>query len=367
METDASRTKCPFSYLWQGSEQHDKEEPCSTSASQKMDDMKGQCPLGFGGSKGKSKMSMIHCILCTSIMYKASTTNCGHTYCQSCIERFRDCPTCGADIVEVTHNAAVDQAIEDFLQAHAGTIHFWDLEEEDISRIIERAKNAPEKPEFEKAQDTATFYVHAGMRAMSGGNVSNAVHWFDRSKGILEGCMPVESSKKRMEILSSLGSVYGAIGDCHKATGDLEHALKWYQKSIDTLTSATALEGNGVETSDPFHALSITINKVGEMYHRQGDVAQALDMYTRALKVRGDRFEACDDTIPAERRMTMMIDIAISQAKVADAMRICGYDEDARRLNAETVQLVQSVDITQCHSASTHAKYRRLKEHLENI
>jgi len=102
------------------------------------------------------------------------------------------------------------------------------------------------------------------------------------------------------------------------------------------------------------------------MHHRQGDVAKALEMYKRALQVRRDRFETCG-TIPAERRMSMMIDIAISQAKVADAMDICGHDGEARHLNTETYELVKNIDISQCHSASMHAKYARLKEHFENL
>lgn len=370
MGTDAKETKCPFWYLWQDSDQSSNRpppvsdtHPSSQPFEQEQEELMGQCPLGFGSSRPRgSHMGRLHCIVCRSIMYQASTTTCGHTYCTSCIEKFRDCPTCGADVVGVKENAAVDQAIEEFLIAHAGSIQFWDLEGDDLSRIIEKAKNAPEKPALERMQDKATFYVQAGMRAMSGGNVTSAAHWFGQAKEILEGC------HEHRDCLASLGTVYGALGDCHKAMGDTVGAMAWYQKSIDTLTAATVMDDvNGVEASDPFHALSVTLNKVGEMYHRQGDVERALDMYTKALQVRRDRFDTCSaQGIPPERSIAMMIDIATSQAKVADAMSICGRDGDAQKMNAETVQLVESIDISQCRSASTHAKYTRLKEYLQN-
>ena len=374
MGTDGKETKCPFWYLWQDSDQSSNRpppvsdndtNPSSQPVEHETKEILGECPLGFGSSRGRgSHMGRLHCIVCRSIMYQASTTRCGHTYCKNCIEKFQDCPTCGADVVGVKENAAVDQAIEEFLSAHAGSIQFWDLQGDDLSRSIEKAKDAPEKPVFERMQDRATFYVQAGMRAMSGGNGMGAAHWFGRAKEILEEGGDFYA---RQDFLASLGTVYGALGDCHKAMGDTVGAMAWYQKSIDTLTAATAVDVHGVEASDPFHALSVTLNKVGEMYHRQGDVERALDMYTKALKVRRDRFDTCSaQDIPCERSIAMMIDIATSQAKVADAMSICGRDGDAQKMNAETVQLVESIDISQCRSASTHAKYTRLKEYLQN-
>lgn len=369
MPQKSDETTCPFRYLWQ--EPKERKQSSSTgnmsAPSCPAAATTGQCPLGFGTS-GKPKMGLMHCIICKSVMYKASTTNCGHTYCKDCIEKFRDCPTCGADIVTVTDNVAVDQAIEEFLDAHAGVISFWDLEDDAISRIIERSKVAPDKPEYEKIQDTASFYIQAGMRAMSGGNIANALHRCTKARTILEG-YTTDDTKKKMQCLSSLGTVHGAIGDCHKALGDGEKALEWYQKSIETLTVAVDLydESDDEQSNDPFHALSVTMNKVGEMYHRQGDVTRAVEMYKQALRMRQDRFEACShrNPMPVERAAMMMIDIATSQAKVADAMIACGHNADARRMNEEALALIKTIDIQQCRSASIHAKFARLKEYYE--
>lgn len=354
----------------------DVERPCPYLSGRGEQGGSGQqCPLGFGSSGNQQgpKMGMMHCIICKSIMYKASTTNCGHTYCKDCIQKFRDCPACGADIVCVTENMAVDQAIQDFLSAHAGIINFWDLEDANSSMIVERAKAAPEKSELERMHDEASFYVQAGMRAMSGGNVPNALHRFEESRNVIEGYVSSQS-KDTTSCLASLGPVYGALGDCHKALGDPQHALQCYQKSIEVLESAIALHNDSDDTksqeSDPFHALSVTMNKVGEMYHRQGDVLHALEMYKKALQVRQDRFDEHDkNSIPFEQTVSLMLDIATSQAKVADAASTCGHDSEAQQMNLKTLELLQHIEqlMTQCRSASAHARFNRLKEHYASM
>ena len=394
-----SSTKCPFFYLWAGSSesnQNDDAEVATTSntnnnatSSSSCPIMKykeggfqslpsgsqtTKCPLGFGGgSQQGPRMGMLHCIVCKSIMYQASTTNCGHTYCKECAEKFKDCPTCGADITSIERNAEVDDVIEEFLKSHAGSIGFWELEDIGASMIEAAKRKEQEQSEFEAMSEKAQFYVQAGMRAMSGRSLRNAMHKFGEAKRIFEEyvqdcCIDEE----RRACASSLGAVYGALGDCCKLQGLPQESLVWYQKSIDSLQSVigNVQDGGAVQSSDPMHALSITLNKIGETYHRQGDVATALEFYKKSLDVRQKRYEAYQMSATpqhGEILVSMMIDVAISQAKVADAMALCGSTHDAEEMNDTTRDLLTVIEekLPQCHSSTSHEKFKALRAHYD--
>ena len=389
-----SSTKCPFSYLWAGSSQsnpnnsnHDETATASSSCPimkfkeggfQSLTKTSGsaqttKCPLGFGGgSQQGPRMGMLHCIVCKSIMYQASTTNCGHTYCKECIEKFKDCPTCGADITALERNKEVDGVIEEFLKSHAGSVGFWELEDIGAAMIEAAKRKQQEQSEFEAMSDRAQFYVQAGMRAMSGRSLQNAMHKFREAKRIFEEYLQhccINEEKKACA--SSLGAVYGALGDCCKLQGLPHESLAWYQKSIDSLQSAIELQDGVIQSSDPMHALSITLNKIGETYHRQGDIATALEFYKKGLDVRQKRYEAYntmnDTPQHCEILVSMMIDVAISQAKVADAMALCGSTHDAEKMNDTTRKLLTVIEkkLPQCHSSTSHEKFKALRAHYD--
>lgn len=65
------------------------------------------CPLGFGSSSSSGvKLTPFHCLLCKCLLHDCVVAQpCGHKYCSFCIQRFADCPTCGADVVDVVADA----------------------------------------------------------------------------------------------------------------------------------------------------------------------------------------------------------------------------------------------------------------------
>jgi hypothetical protein len=58
------------------------------------------CPMGFGSPAGP-KLSTLHCVLCRALLFEPVDTNCQHKFCRFCVERFSDCPLCGADITSL--------------------------------------------------------------------------------------------------------------------------------------------------------------------------------------------------------------------------------------------------------------------------
>lgn len=384
-------SKCPFSYLWDHktdtqSSPHEASEPTSTSpegntarheqetglnSSKERSAEVGTCPLGFGSGKEGPRMGIFHCIICKSIMYEASKTNCGHTFCKHCIEKCRDCPACGADITEIQPNTEIQEAIEEFVEAHAGDVSFWELEDVGFVGGKEKTKTA-----LERVQDRAYFHLQAGMRAMSGGNIPNARHQFTESKRVFEEYVRGDSAE-RAAVLPQLGAVYGCLGDCERNIGHVEEAKEYYTKSIDAVQeslrySSSEEQTSGSAANETLHALGVSLNKVGELHHIQGELEEALSYYQRALAVRLERLDAylkqSEESQP-EIEVSLMLDVATSQAKVADAMQACGKVEDAAALDADTRALLQDIQgkLHQCHAASSHAKFKALSAHFSSL
>lgn len=381
-------SKCPFSYLWdhtkdtQGSPHDEAEATCRPSdanivtneeaqASKEQSAELGTCPLGFGSGKEGPRMGIFHCIICKSIMYEASKTNCGHTFCKHCIEKFRDCPACGADITDIQPNTEIQEGIEEFLEAHAGDVSFWELEDVGFVGGKEKTKTA-----LEAVQDRAYFHLQAGMRAMSGGNIPNAMHRFTESKRIFEEYLRDESAERTV-VLPQLGAVYGCLGDCERNIGDSDNAKEYYTKSIDAVEeslrhNSSEEHNNGAARNETLHALSISLNKVGELHHIQGELEEALSYYQRALDVRWERLDThlkqSEEKQP-EIDVSLMLDIATSQAKVADAMQACGKVDDATALETDTRALLADIQgkLHECHAAASHAKFKALDAHFSSL
>ena len=56
-----------------------------------------QCPMGFSASDGP-RMTQFHCVICKSLLYDCVQLSCSCKYCRHCVQNFKDCPLCGADI-----------------------------------------------------------------------------------------------------------------------------------------------------------------------------------------------------------------------------------------------------------------------------
>eukprot|EP00889_Picochlorum_renovo_P008004 jgi/Picre1/35034/NNA_002499.t1 len=271
-------------------------------------------------------------------MFEASITNCGHTFCKHCIEKCRDCPACGADITDIQPNNEIQEAIDEFVTAHAGDVSFWELEDVGFVGV----KEMTNKTALERVQDRAYFHLQAGMRAMSGGNIPNARHQFMESKRVFEEYVRGDSAE-RTAVLPQLGAVYGCLGDCERKSGHVEEAKEYYTKSIDAVQESLR-------------------------YRRAAGSALILSASIRCRRESLDTYLKQSEEIQPEIEVSLMLDVATSQAKVADAMQACGNAEDAAALDAETRGLLQDIQgkLHQCHAASSHAKFKALSAHFSS-
>lgn len=375
-----------------------------------------QCPLGFGRKKPKWGVGDLRCPVCTSFVFKAVKTVCGHVFCEECVDRCRDCPLCGADVEVVKEGGGrgvIDGAVEAFVAAHAGRVDFWELEEKGEAAVVggvqggggAAAAGCPVggsgggkgggggiggsadqcQP---RREDVASFYVQAGLRAMSGGNMSNAHHRFMQSVHVLQGDGDAHgtgedgnahgttrygeenNNEENNDTRVSLGVVYGCLGDCERKKGDLEKAIQWYERSADYLRQRVVEnEGDGVAAVNP---LTVTLNKIGETRHMCGDLDGAIDKYKESLQLRRDVLKANsspggEPTIEPEIWVNMVLAVAVGEAKVAHACEAAGKTEESNEYYERMVRHLQRVEgmMKKCHMASSHDQFAQLKAYMD--
>jgi tetratricopeptide (TPR) repeat protein len=309
------------------------------------------CPLGFGSSSGP-KLTNLHCMICKSFLYDCVKTNCGHKYCRVCISRFQDCPTCGADVVSVEADAEAQSVVESFLSAHAGDQSIWQIEGT-------APTNNEENEEEEKGK--AAFLLQVGVRALSGGNPASAAYRLKQCMEELEAQLQnlgkneekqEENKNKQQErevLINKMGAVSGCLGDCYRALGDAEQAIEEYAHSASFLEQIAYSDYSEQEEKEEEkkeeedengkpgvsaataarQALSVTLNKIGEMYHLQGKLDYALIRYKQALFLRQSLLRRLQyeesgnidsEKLDTKTSVEAALDIAVSHIKVANAL-----------------------------------------------
>ena len=284
------------------------------------------CPLGFGSSRGPS-LSALHCPLCRSLYHDPVLSQpCEHRFCRYCIQKFKDCPLCGADIDSVTGDGETQRAINTFLDVHAA-----DSVVELSSGITGSTKNSDDSDGKRKAVNNL---LNIGLSSLMGGNPEGGIAYLSRCRALIEthrdksllASDGYESDEiQKTDILLKLGAVYDCLGDCYRAMGDLASALEHYGKAALQLQTAQQRQSS---KSDTLHALSVILNKQGEVMHQQGDIEGALGLYERALEARRDRLRQGDGI---ECSKEAGFDVVVSELKVADAYRSLGNKEEALR------------------------------------
>lgn len=367
------------------------------------------CPLGFGSSSGP-KLTNLHCIICKSFLYDCVKTNCGHSYCRHCISRFRDCPTCGADVVSVESAPESQSLVETFLSAHAGDKSIWQIE-----------GTTSKENEDEEDIGKAAFLLQVGVRALSGGNPASAAYRLSQCMNELETQLSDLGKEeenqlgcKKVELLNKMGAVAGCRGDCYRALGDAKQAIEQYthsatllgqvisyshqsnsleheKESVSGSTTTTAAAG-----TEAVQSLSVTMNKIGEIYHLQGDLQHAVEKYKEALAVRqtrlkeiirpvesgGEREHKNDgDQIKDHLYVEAAVDVAVSHVKVANVLetmlserkeegidleqQLREHEVAARELLKEIDSLIEN-EVKDGGKMEVQRKVEMLKTHLGN-
>jgi len=214
----------------------------------------GGCPLGFsaggGGARGGA-LSALDCPVCRAMVYQPVRSKCGHKFCAACLSRFRDCPVCGADVApgEAAPDAELAATADAFAAAHR-----------DVPLPGGAAGGAAALAEA-GGSAAAAFWLHLGLRSMAGGNFDAAACRLALALAELRAPPPGDAAAAGAEAACRLGAVQGALGDARRRMGDDEAALAAYVGSAEELRPYAAAD------TEAAHALSVSLNKIGDLHY----------------------------------------------------------------------------------------------------
>jgi tetratricopeptide (TPR) repeat protein len=257
-------------------------------------------------------------------------------------------------VIAVEPEPEAQSVVESFLSAHAGDKSIWEIE-----------GTAPTPSEHQENQqqeetDKAAFLLQIGVRALSGGNPASAAHRLHQCMAELntqlenleidqETAINQEEQQNQVlqiyiiELLAKMGAVAGCLGDCFRALGDAPQAIREYTHSAELLERIASYSNPSTESKETLttadtaatttaaaKSLSVTVNKIGEIYHLQGDLEKALEKYEEALLLRQARLQQIqvdnEGSLGQHHcRVTSMsieavLDVVVSHIKVANVL-----------------------------------------------
>lgn len=318
--------QCPFGY---GKDKGSKENNGNGSDEQSEDRKEetteassgGKCPLGYDSVS--FKIGPFSCVLCRALLYDSSRcVPCRHIFCRGCISRFQDCPLCGLDIDSIESDPEMQGLVDRFIEGHART------KRPSLQTDVEKVSAGNIKYE-DISVERGSFLVQQAMRAFEGKNMQSA-------KARLSLC--VEDSREEMSRsgatstnCSQLGALLGMLGDCCRAMHDTDGAIANYEESVELLTK---LPDRDVEV---VHALSVSLNKLGDLKYYAQELEAARAFYARALNV---RLEATTDFTTLS---SQVLDVAVSLAKVADVDFALGKENVATEGFQEALKKLENL------------------------
>ncbi|MBA0813591.1 hypothetical protein Gohar_027425 [Gossypium harknessii] len=279
-----------------------------------------------------------------------------------CISRFKDCLLCGADIEKLEADTNLQSMVDRFIEGHARMKRpHVDANGGGGEQVV----NDDKKVIYEDISlDRGAFLVQQAMRAFRAQNIKSA-----QSRLIMctqDIRVQLEKTGNTSEFCSQLGAVLGMLGDCwilhsslkddnamdklvdmselssrnmnirvycSRAMGDSAAAINYFEESVEFLTK---LPTDDLETT---HALSVSLNKIGDLKYYDGDLQAARSYYLRSLGVRRDVIKNNSGVA------SQVIDVAVSLAKVADVDRILGKDDEAIDGFQEAIKLLESLSL----------------------
>lgn len=278
-----------------------------------------QCPMGFTASDGP-RMTQLHCVICKSLLYDCVQLSCSCKYCRYCVASFSDCPLCGADIISRTAATELQEMVDTYINAHAGTQNLFD---------IGKTQNEVKVGEA-TSQSRSAFLLQLAVRSAAGGNHPAAIDRLGLCKAEL--LKQVTREGHTVPLCSQLGAVCGSQGDCHRQMEQSEQAKACYEESVQHLM---ACQSNDAEVKQP---LSVSYNKLGDLEYGLGNVEAAMNWYKQGLCIREEAVQGSQLAGPSEQ-----LDVAVSTIKVADACQALGREDEANQSFNKALQLVQDI------------------------
>ena len=227
--------------------------------------------------------------------------------------------------------------MEAFLEVHAGDASLWEMEGTAAATATSTAVPSSER-------GRAAFLLQVALRALAGGNVPSAAARLALCRHCLDADLaaatapeapgsPAAHAAAAAAMRNKFGAVCGCQGDAARAQGDATAALAFYEESAGQLRAAAP------DSEDAAQALSVTLNKIAEVHHAGGNVAAALPLYEESLALRRARYAEHQgrgsggggggggsgaEAGSATAALAAALDVAVGEAKVADALQTLG-------------------------------------------
>ncbi|GAB4855229.1 hypothetical protein Ancab_023854 [Ancistrocladus abbreviatus] len=285
-----------------------------------------KCPFGYDSVS--FKLGPLSCIICHALLFESSKCMpCSHIYCKACISRFKDCPLCGADIDTIEPDTDLQKVVDRFIDGHAR------IKRPHVSADADEVIGDDKPVIYEDVSlERGAFLVQQAMRAFRAGNIKSA-------KSRLSVCAEdireqLQRSGDKPELCSQLGAVLGVLGDCCRAVGDADSAVTYFEDSVELLSKLPT------EDMEITHTLSVSLNKIGDLKYYDGNLQASRSYYVRSLDVRRDAMKS-HPTVPS-----LVLDVAVSLAKVADVDRGLGNEDAAIAGFLEAIDLLESLEIS---------------------
>jgi tetratricopeptide (TPR) repeat protein len=122
-----------------------------------------------------------------------------------------------------------------------------------------------------------------------------------------------EPSPATVASACQMAAVCGSLGDCYQRLGNPAQAEQLYHESM------AAVEPYSDSDAEAAHALSVSLNKLGDMRYSQEQLEQAKQLYRRALQLRQ---LACGPLTGGRAGPGQQLELASSLIKVADVCRV---------------------------------------------
>eukprot|EP00879_Flechtneria_rotunda_P015606 GHRR01016321.1.p1 GENE.GHRR01016321.1~~GHRR01016321.1.p1 ORF type:complete len:352 (+),score=100.61 GHRR01016321.1:487-1542(+) len=295
------------------------------------------CPLGFGSARGP-QLSSLHCPVCKGLLFEPHmSTSCKHTFCHACISKTRDCPVCGQDVEGTEPNTVLEGLVNTFLDTHSRSPQLV-AAQADLGPLPD---NSP-----------ASFFMAQGLKSMAGGNLHAAVHRLSNARHELSTTVnaadstqapaasseasiqqqqpePMQSDLQQQQQLQGqtladhgriakacqLAAICGSLGDCYGRLGNAAQAQQLYQDSISSVQQYSE------DDAEAAHAMSVSLNKLGDLQYMQQNLQGARDLYNQCLVLRE---RCCGPLTQGQAGPSQQLELASSAVKVADVCKVNG-------------------------------------------
>ncbi|KAK9813209.1 hypothetical protein WJX72_010640 [[Myrmecia] bisecta] len=285
----------------------------------------------------------LQCARCHALYYDCVKLSCGDRFCRFCIAPSQDCVLCGADIKVRESDKETQSLVDAYIEAHSN--------EHTVQEVDGKAVVKTDELPVSGASKKAAFFLQQGLRAFAGGNHPSALTRLSLCKEEL--LKNVAEGGYNTELCCQLGAVCGSQGDCCRYLGQPDAAASCYQESV------RHLKESGETNLEVAHALSVSLNKLGDLQHWCGDLAAARTYYAEGLQVRRDAVGSA--AAGDESLASLKLDLAVSLTKVADAEQALDKQDAAHKLFKEALELVVSIKDAMVEAPpASHAKWEQL-------